>query len=300
MVSVMYEMDLCKILIEFGVSKEHLNLMKKELIVVDEFEYYYEWIDGTYVEDVETSKICSVSRHQGDSWFDTLEKVVNEKNADINLEYGRFMSLLGLTEKMNLEEVRSLFSSKEFCRNIYFNHYIEDDKYVQHTDGNHRTILAKLFEVKILKPCEIIKYRKNEGKYKNYIRNKNNYNEIQQFAKLNNLRVYGDFCDSIFKVVDDTHCISFEFNGISRLDSLSMMEDRTEFNRELFIGLKKAVSAKGKFEKVFKRTPLLFLRIFGNLVVKKISNKYERKGVRAALLRYEKIKIEEYIKKRGL
>ncbi|WP_342533321.1 hypothetical protein MHB40_20350 [Lysinibacillus sp. FSL K6-0057] len=293
-------MDLYQIFIDYGVPKEHLDSMKEELIEVDKYEYYYEEVGVTQSEDVKISKVSSVSRHQGDSWFNTMEKVLNDEDSDINLEPYRFEKLIKLMKTYTLEEIRLLFNSKEMGSNMHFNYYIEDDRYVQHTDGNHRTILAKLLKVEQIKPLEVTKCKRNEQKYKQYIESENIYSVIKKFAKLNSLIVYGDFYDSVFEVRDEQSYILFEFKGISVSESLQIREDKVKFNNELFKGLIKEVQAKDKFEKVFKRTPLLFLRVFGELIVKKISNKYVRMGAWAALRKWEDKKIEEYIKKRGL
>lgn len=293
-------MNLYQLFIDYGVPKEHLDLMKDEVIEVDKYEYYYEAIGKAQFEDVNVSGINSVSRHQGDSWFETLEKVLRGEDRDINLEAYRFKSLLKLMRTNTLEEVRLLFNSKEMGSNMYFNYYVEDDKYVQHTDGNHRTILAKLLKVKQIKPREIWKYKRNEQKYKQYIQLEKIYNEVKRFANLNNLTVHGNFYSSLFKVKDEESRMVFEFEGISISDSVEIRERKVSFNQSKFEGLIKAVRAKDKFEKIFKRTHWLLLRLFGHLVVKRISNKHEQIGARAALRKWESKKIEEYIIKKGL
>lgn len=280
-------MSLYQIFIDYGVSKEHLDSMKDEIIEIDKYEYYYEEIGVSQSEDVKVSRISSVSRHQGDSWFETLDKVMRGEEKDINLESYRFESLLKLMRTKTLEEIRLLFNSKEMGSNMYFNHYIEDDKYVQHTDGNHRTIIAKLFKVERIIPREITKYKRNEQKYKQYIELEEIYTEVKRFANLNNLTVHGDFYNSLFKVKDEESQMTFEFDGISTLDSVEEREKKVRFNQSEFKGVIKAVRAKDKFEKIFKRTPLLLLRLFGKLVVKGISDKYEQIGARAALRKWE-------------
>lgn len=293
-------MDLYKIFVDYGVPKEHLDLMKEELIERNRYQYYYDEIDSTQIEEVEVSKICSVSRHQGDSWFDTMSKVLNGEDNSINLNSERFINLLKLMGENNLEEIRSLFNSKGMGSNIYFDYYLEDDKYVQHTDGNHRTILAKILKVEKIKPYQIVKHKRNDPKYQQYILTEEIYNEIKQFAKLNNMSVYGDYHDSIFEVKDEQSNLSFEFNGLCILESVESREDKVQLNEALFKDLITTVEAKQNFEKIFKRMPLLPLRVFGGLIVKVLSNKHTQRGARTALQIWEDVKIEEYINKKRM
>lgn len=135
-----------------------------------EYQYYYDYIgENENSEEVPVSQIKGVSRVSGYTWYEYIFYGVNGipkeiPSKDINLSTVKFLNLLLIIKKSGVAGFKSL------CENtsgIRFDCYIKSEKkeFFQHTDGNHRTILAKVLGVPYIKCTKMHMYKLNKEKY---------------------------------------------------------------------------------------------------------------------------------------
>ncbi|MFC7443085.1 hypothetical protein [Laceyella putida] len=134
-----YEMDHEALLIEQGVSKEHI-LQMKEIKVKNHEPLFWKYHNGILTKEtmlVPLEKIKGITRcSPGFSWWDHF---ILRKG---DLVDSRMESLLSSLKKKGLEEFRNTFIDEKYKVSLF--HFVDHDIYFVCNDGNHRTIWAKI------------------------------------------------------------------------------------------------------------------------------------------------------------
>ncbi|MGG4392111.1 hypothetical protein COK01_24805 [Priestia megaterium] len=158
-------------MLSIGISKEHIDLLKKEKLKSDiELEKYFDLDskvrDDTKFELVPVSKIKGLNRHRGEAGYTWLDHV--EKKAG-GLDKRKFESIQQKLDNTSLEEFKEWFSSDSFPMKqdkLTLFYYADYDEYYV-GNGNHRTSWAKLVDAEYIK-ANVITYRYNPIKYTNF------------------------------------------------------------------------------------------------------------------------------------
>lgn len=175
-----------KLLIEKGVSTEHIDQMKIETSInIHEYRKHYEEMGIKKIELVETRKIKGIGSRIADSpernlarigggrvitpayivdydslsWFD----YISIRDEGLNLSRGRIMDIYEKFREKPLEENYTYYKengvdpgSGSLTRLAYF---VDEDIYAVSGDGTHRTLWAKVSNAPHLK-AEVFYYKK--------------------------------------------------------------------------------------------------------------------------------------------
>lgn len=150
-------------LIKRGISKDHLDQMKKELVQLDiGYHYFYDMVDTEEDVLVPVNKIQGLSSTRGEanrSWFNHIARKAG------GLSLTRLNSLRRSLENQGLESFRESFKEREY--QVRLIHYDEEDNYYVGGDGNHRTVWAKIVNAPSI-CARVSRYKINHKNRTNY------------------------------------------------------------------------------------------------------------------------------------
>ncbi|ARI75657.1 hypothetical protein [Halobacillus mangrovi] len=210
-----------ELLLRKGVKQEHILDLSNEKVKSDKvyrsFFDYDPHYDAEVLVPVNKIKGLTFSRGKENySWWDHANMKAG------NIDPHKFRGLQEKLEETTLVEFEKWFVDKNFpMMQLYY--YEDFDEYYVGSDGNHRSIWAKLIDAKYIK-AEIVKYRINHQRYEKYklhekekqknhekieLLKKNFEKDIQDFGftiKENNVEFHGELLVNYFpENIDLTH-----------------------------------------------------------------------------------------------
>lgn len=192
-------MDIVSTLLKKNLINEaHIQFLERTKVEPNNFYKYYELKHTIDSESVEVSKIRGLGMRGecGESWADHISFSVGTLSKK---RINDFINDNNLLEKTR-GEINELFSSENFIRfrdNVKLNYYKEEDVYFV-SNGNHRTMLAKLFNVSHIR-AEVSVHKLSEKSYGNYKR----YKEMKH---------------QLFNLVDEIGCTLKKRENIIHVD----------------------------------------------------------------------------------
>jgi len=197
-----------KFLLDQEIKKKSIDISKSETAQAEKEEYKFYYDDtGKTAENVQipVTQIKGVSRISGYSWFKLIEySVLGVPPAiplwSFNLNQIKFLDLLSLLEKNDLKTVHQVYQKATSFR---FACYEKNGtkEYYGLSDGNHRTITAKVYGLHELKARTVYYYVFNDAKYQEF----QLYQEHKKEAEL--------LLASLGLFVDDSGFIVFQDQG---------------------------------------------------------------------------------------
>lgn len=169
------EQGLKDYLISENVNINSINQSQSEVATNHkELDFYYHesTVKETNNKIIEVKDIQGVSRAEGVSWFDLMNYgILGSPTREFNLVQLRFLRQLFLLEEYGIEGIQEIYNTTP---NISFRAYHRGSevKYFQITDGNHRTINARVLGLKTIFSDTIYHYDFCEKDYSNFIKYK--------------------------------------------------------------------------------------------------------------------------------
>jgi len=194
--------DLETLLNENGVPEQHISKLKRQyqydIFVLD--KYYESKKIEKVIQSVPVNKIKATSRQglPNDSWFDLAQnasKVIYKDNCEIrsNIDASKVEEALDyLLSAENLSVYHQ--SLVDDIQEVDLNYYDKDDIYAVESDGNHRTILAKLTNAPFIK-ARVSTLNFSQEKYERGLKIKDSVKEFD--VVLDKLNLTSD-CDNIY------------------------------------------------------------------------------------------------------
>ncbi|MFJ5762748.1 hypothetical protein ACIQAA_27190 [Neobacillus sp. NPDC093182] len=191
-------MDIEMTLLNAGVNEEHLSFLKNDTLKSDApFYYFFDVSDQREYRLVPVNKIKGLSRGEpGFSWWDHV--LLKAGNIAGNRLEGNEKRLQSTT----LEEFRKRFVSNNFPA-VELSYYDEFDEYYVSSDGNHRTLWAKLVAADYIR-ARVYDYKYNPIKHGSYKRVQGILSDYTKLVEVANLQLEGDQYD----------CWDLEYKGI--------------------------------------------------------------------------------------
>jgi hypothetical protein len=137
------EMKEEEFLLKMGVPQSHIDRMKRDTCLSScDYQLFYEFAGEEEIEDlrmVPVEKVGGLTGSRGEggaSWWDHFTGKVG------NLDLVRIERLKEKLKALGLDHFRSTFAHPEY--KIELGYYPWHDAYIVESDGNHRTIWAKI------------------------------------------------------------------------------------------------------------------------------------------------------------
>ncbi|QIZ08453.1 hypothetical protein HFZ78_18495 [Priestia megaterium] len=160
-------MDIKKTLLDAGVSEEHLSFLLEDKLKNDKsFKCFFECIDQQRENQlVPVKKIKGLSRLRGEAGFSWWDHALRKAG---NIAGNRLEENDKRLQSTTLDEFRISFGSNNFPA-VELNYYNKFDEYYVSSDGNHRTLWAKLVDADNIK-ARVYNYKYNPIKHESYKR----------------------------------------------------------------------------------------------------------------------------------
>lgn len=238
----------------------------------EEYLWYYDKGQTKNHVTIPVSQIKGVSRLSGYSWFELLNYSVLGVPPDIplqsfNLNKIKFLNLLLLLETKDTRTVKQAYQKKD---DITFHCYVKGDaKEYYGSEGNHRTITAKIYGWDVLKAQSVDYHVFNEQKYHELQLYKKQKAKIKALIAPLNLSIDNDDM-IIFKFRECYKQINLSFEDLKReCDSASELNQTMNFIKE---SLQRVTSLVNFYRFLYQRYPQKLKKAsysYSNIVIPK-------------------------------
>jgi len=226
-----------KYLVEAGVSPEHLDKMKKEIVQGhDHYHYFYDYVGEKETFIVPVNKIKGLSRGEdGRTWWDHITSKAG------NLSWIRIQNLRRRIEEKGLEEFRRSFEDPSY--RVELNYYDYEDSYYVGGDGNHRTLWAKIVDAPFI-CARVSRYSLSPTKWINYQNVQDWKEKLRSLLERYNLQLVNGhieangwsilYLDPTYTYIydygdkDQVHAVLDEYSEV-----ISLLEGAIDFHRKL-------------------------------------------------------------------
>ncbi|MCM3603196.1 hypothetical protein M3175_20875 [Robertmurraya korlensis] len=243
-------------LTSLGVSSEHIQFLKQELLEPNVYDNYYDLTnDDESIELVPTKNIASLGLRgvSNQTWWDHAIYKVG------TLEKYRMDRFERKNNFSDLGTIYQIFSNDEFADRkeaVELKYYPKDNKYFV-INGNHRVTWAKLLNVPAIK-AKVLRHSLNQSKFSNYFLYVEAKELLIQVIKSINMRyVYeNNYIDVYFKDIFVVGRSCPQINDFSNEEVVNMV---VETFRQIIDYLRK-IERDIKFYQIFSeklRKPIM-------------------------------------------